>query len=251
MISEKFYLFVLIWIIIAILLVPILLKIKAPYGRYTTTSWGPLIKNRWGWFFMEAPSLLFFTYFFLHGNNTNIICWVISGLWIVHYFQRVFIFPFRIKTKGKMMPVLVMLMAIFFNMINGYINGYYLGNITNKYTISWLYDPRFIIGILLFITGMIINKQSDHLLRNLRNTGVTTYKIPFGGLYKYISSPNYLGEIIEWTGFALLCWNLPALAFCIWTYANLLPRSISHHKWYLSHFKEYPKDRKVLIPFIF
>ncbi|MGL5956334.1 MAG: 3-oxo-5-alpha-steroid 4-dehydrogenase, partial [Brevinema sp.] len=39
-------------------------------------------------------------------------------------------------------------------------------------------------------------------------------------------------------------------AFFLWTVANLLPRALTSHRWYLDHFPDYPKDRKALIPFL-
>ena len=36
--------------------------------------------------------------------------------------------------------------------------------------------------------------------------------------------------------------------FFIWTFINLVPRAISHHKWYKDNFKDYPKNRKAIIP---
>jgi len=38
------------------------------------------------------------------------------------------------------------------------------------------------------------------------------------------------------------------LTFLIWTIANLLPRAMNHHKWYIENFENYPKDRKAIIP---
>lgn len=35
-------------------------------------------------------------------------------------------------------------------------------------------------GVILFCTGMFINLQADHILRNLRKPGETGYKIPRG-----------------------------------------------------------------------
>jgi hypothetical protein len=57
-----------------------------------------------------------------------------------------------------------------------------------------------------------------------------------------------MGEIIEWSGFALMCWNLPALSFAIWTAANLIPRAVSHHAWYRRTFPDYPQDRHAVVP---
>jgi hypothetical protein len=78
----------------------------------------------------------------------------------------------------------------------------------------------------------------------------TEYAIPRGSLFECVSCPNHLGEIVEWFGFALMCWNLPALSFAIWTAANLIPRALSHHRWYAEKFANYPKERKALIPFV-
>ena len=249
--DTYFNIFVYVWIALALIVFPINLKITAPYGRHTKKSWGPLIANKLGWILMEVPALTVFVYFFLTGTaSKNLISWIFFGFWTLHYVNRTLIFPFRIKTKGKKMPLMIIFSAIFFNLINGFINGYYLGSIGNYDVSCWLIDPRFIIGILLFIIGLVINWQSDYILINIRKPGETGYKIPKGGLFKYISCPNHFGEIIEWFGFALMTWSLPALAFAIWTAANLIPRTLKHHEWYHQKFSDYPKERKAVIPFV-
>ena len=177
--------------------------------------------------------------------------WVFFSLWILHYINRSFIYPLRTRTRGKKIPILIVCSAMFFNVVNGWTNGYYLGSYGPVYVHDWLYDPRFIIGLFVFIAGAGINIQSDNILLKLRKPGEKDYKIPHGGLFRYVSCPNHLGEIIEWTGFAIMCWNLPALAFAVWTAANLIPRAISHHKWYQQKFADYPKDRKAVIPGVF
>jgi steroid 5-alpha reductase family enzyme len=119
------------------------------------------------------------------------------------------------------------------------------------YDVNWLYSPHFLIGVTLFITGMVINWKADNILIHLRKPGETGYKIPHGFLFEFISSPNLFGEIVEWTGFAIMAWNLPALTFMVWTFANLVPRAKNHHDWYLNRFPDYPKKRKAVFPFIF
>jgi 3-oxo-5-alpha-steroid 4-dehydrogenase 1 len=248
---STFYFIVYSWIAVALVIFPLVLWIVAPYGRHTTKNWGPLINNKLGWVIMESPALFFFAYFFIFGSNHHtFIPWIFFTLWIFHYINRTLIFPFRLRTKGKMMPVTIVGMAFCFNLVNGFINGYYLGSLSGSYQITWLYDPRFIVGILLFISGLIINWQSDNILIHLRKPKETGYFIPRGGLFDYISCPNHFSEIIEWTGFALMTWSLPGLAFAIWTLVNLLPRALHHHRWYKQTFPDYPSNRKALIPFI-
>jgi steroid 5-alpha reductase family enzyme len=103
---------------------------------------------------------------------------------------------------------------------------------------------------MLFIAGFFINQYHDHLLIQLRKSNGADYKIPFGGLFRFISCPNFFGEIIEWGGFALLTWCLPSFSFFLWTLVNLLPRAIDHHRWYKKTFADYPKNRKAIIPFL-
>jgi protein-S-isoprenylcysteine O-methyltransferase Ste14 len=149
------------------------------------------------------------------------------------------------------MPVIIMFSAIFFNLINATINGYWFGFVAPPYPENWLTDPRFIIGGIIFLAGFFINQAADKKLIDLRKGGRKGYFIPRGGLFDYISCPNFFGEILEWTGFALMAWNLPSLSFAVWTAANLIPRALDHHRWYNSYFKdEYPKKRKAVIPFV-
>jgi protein-S-isoprenylcysteine O-methyltransferase Ste14 len=197
---------------------------------------------------MVLVSLIVFGYFFLSGDgDKSIVNWFFMLLWFMHYLNRSFIFPLRTRTTGKQIPVAIVLMAAFFNVVNGWTNGHYLGSLYT-YELTWIADPRFIVGSLLFFAGMAINIRSDNILLSLRKGGEKGYKIPYGGLFRYVSCPNHFGEILEWVGFAIMCWNLPALAFAVWTAANLIPRAISHHKWYKEKFNDYPEDRKAVIP---
>jgi len=238
------------WIILAVVVFLILLKITAPYGRHTTPKWGPLISNKWGWVIMELPVLIVLYAMIFPGIILFSFPYLIMiGLFSLHYINRVFVFPFRLHTKGKKMPVAIMLSAIFFNIMNGFSFGYYFVHFAN-YTNAWLSDPRFVIGIVLFFIGLIINWEADNGLINLRKPTETSYKVPTGWLFNKVSCANLFGELVEWFGFAVLCWNLPAFTFFIWTAANLIPRALAHHKWYKEKFPGYPQNRKAIIPYI-
>jgi 3-oxo-5-alpha-steroid 4-dehydrogenase 1 len=236
------------WIGLAVLVFLINLRIIAPYGRHASKNWGPLINSKLAWVVMESPVLILVLYFVLTNFvRANTVVWFLVILFVAHYFHRTFIFPFRIKSKRKNMPLGVVLLAIIFNLFNGFFIGYYLGHLSS-YELSWFSQPIFIIGLVLFIMGAYINWRSDDLLFKLRKDGSEDYKIPHGFLFDKISCPNHFGEIIEWLGYALMSYNVAALAFAIWTAANLIPRALAHHKWYLSYFSNYPKNRKAVLP---
>ncbi|KAH7730682.1 5alpha-reductase I [Aphelenchoides avenae] len=97
---------------------------------------------------------------------------------------------------------------------------------------------------------MAINIHSDHVLRNLRKPGETGYKIPKGGMFEQVSAANLFGEILEWSGYALFAQTLPAVAFSVFTFSNLVPRALEHHRWYRTKFDDYPAERKAVIPFL-
>ena len=252
MTAERIFLWILwTWIGLALLTFLLLSKVTAPYGRHVKRTWGPMLDHRLAWIIMEIASPLSFAIFFLNGEQPKTtVLWLFFYLWIFHYINRSIVFPLRAKMDGRQMPILVMLVSILFNAVNGYLNGTYLGDLAPPYSTTWLLDIRFIIGIFFFIAGILINYNADKTLIELRKPGNPEYSIPDEGMYRWVTCPNYFGEIIEWLGFAIMTWSLPAFAFALWTAANLLPRANAHHTWYLEHFDDYPQDRKAVIPFL-
>lgn len=158
------------------------------------------------------------------------------------------------------------------------------------YARDWLALPRVQAGIALFALGWAANQHADYVLRHLRDAPpaaaggrsaasdpaakarkdgadsaaagpssgasassgsvASRYRVPYGGLFRFTSAANYTAEIIEWGGFALAAWSVPATAFWLFTILNLAPRAVSYHRWYKQNFPNYPKDRKAVIPFI-
>jgi protein-S-isoprenylcysteine O-methyltransferase Ste14 len=231
---------------------PALLFIAAPYGRYTSTRFGPAIDRTVGWIVMEAASpILFGTFFLLGSSHWSPAAVAFLVCWETHYLHRAFIFPFRLRGRErKTATLMTVALGVVFNLMNGYLNGRWLFHLGPVYPASWLLDPRFLAGTLLFAAGLALNLHSDTLLMRLRAPDEQGYKIPRGGLFERVSCPNYLGEIVEWFGFALATWSLPGLAFALWTAANLGPRARTHHRWYREKFADYPPERRALIPFL-
>jgi len=242
------------WMALGAIVFVSLFFISAPYGRHGREGWGPKIPSKLGWILMEAPSaLIMLLCFLLSERELGPVAWTFLIFWEVHYIHRSFIFPFRCRTAGKVMPISIAAMAILFNGINASTNGVFLFQIQETVGTEWFTDPRFIVGSLLFVSGMVINITSDNILLRLRSERGADegYSIPQGGLFRWVSSPNYLGEMLEWIGFAIATWSLPALAFAVWTVANLAPRARSNHAWYRAKFSDYPTNRRALIPGLF
>lgn len=246
---SGYYMFIGCWSAIGIIAGLYLLIREAPYGRFTSEKWGPMISNKLGWVLMETTVLVsFFAWMPPAKINWGSPAGIMILLFLVHYIHRSFVYPFMIRTRGKKMPLVIMLSAVLFNTVNGSLLGAWFADYA-QYSSDWLRSFPFIAGIVLFLSGMCINWYADYRLIQLRGKNETGYKIPQGGLFEYVTSPNLLGEIMEWGGYALLTWSLPALAFFIWTCANLIPRAIANRRWYRRQFPDYPAGRRILFPF--
>jgi len=221
----------------------------APYGRYLRKGWGVEVPSRLGWILFESPPVyLMIVFFFLYSNQSFVQILFVS-IWMIHYLNRSFVWPLKAKISGKPMPLIVILLALVFNAINVYLQGSWLF-VFGEYPTSWLNSKPFVVGFLLFFIGMYINITSDNILIALRKDSDEDYTVPKGFLFNKVSSPNYLGEMIEWLGWAIMTWSLAGLVFFFWTVANLLPRAIANHKWYKKKFPDYPSDRKAIIPYL-
>ncbi|VDO91681.1 unnamed protein product [Heligmosomoides polygyrus] len=184
-----------------------------------------MIPARVAWVVQEMPSFVIPLCYIIQCRSLAGV--VLLTVFLLHYFNRTFIYPFQIKS-GNGTPWYICLSAIVFCIWNGYIQ----------------------VCVIVFAAGMFINIQSDAILRNLRNPGETGYKIP-RGMFEYVSGANFFGEIVEWSGYAIMSGgSLPAVAFACFTACNIGPRALHHHQWYHSKFPDYPKERKAVIPFI-
>jgi steroid 5-alpha-reductase/3-oxo-5-alpha-steroid 4-dehydrogenase 1 len=235
-----------------------LLLLPASYGRHKREkphwAWGPGIPTRLAWIIMEAPSSLGFAAIYFAGADAfELTPLLLFAMWQSHYFQRSFIFPFKLKTRpGDTTPIMIPVLAVSSNLVISFLNAAILSwpGLGRHYDLAWLADPRFILGALVFVAGYRINRKADAMLAALRKPGETGYKIPHGWLYEKVSCPNYLGEFLVWIGWAIATWSLGGLAFVLWTLANLMPRALQNHRWYHDKFPDYPRERRAVIPYL-
>ena len=192
---------------LAVIVFVALYFVKAGYGMFRTRSWGWSVPNKVGWVLMEAPSFVVMgLWAWKAGVEAYTPQAVFVGLFMLHYFQRSFVFPLLMKGKSRM-PLAIMAMGILFNVINATLLAASFFNcaLPGKYepTAFWT-NPLPWVGVVIFFIGRAINLHADHVIRNLRKPGDTRHYLPEKGFYRYVTSANYFGELVEWTGFALL-----------------------------------------------
>ncbi len=244
--------FLVAWIVLAVIVFAVLRFWSAPYGRHARPGWGPTIHRTAGWILMEFPAAAVPVALFAASDRRgNPVAAAFLALWLVHYIYRAFVYPWRLRGGQMRMPLSVVVMGFVFNVVNGYLQGRYLFALGPVRGLGWFGDPRFLSGLVLFLGGYALNRRSDAVLRNLRAPGDTGYKIPRGGVFRFISCPNYLGELIEWLGWSVLTWSPVGFVFFLWTTANLVPRARTHHEWYRRTFPDYPPERRAIFPFLY
>ncbi len=203
----------------------ILLFISAPYGKHTRSGWGIMVNSRFSWLLMELPSVLTIAVMLLLSGTISPVNIILLVLWEIHYIYRTFIYTALQRGSKRTFPLMLVFFACLFNINNGIINGHevFLKNLT----LGALLHPLSILGFILFISGFSLHVYSDAIIRSLRKDNEKGYKIPMKGAFRLITNPNYLGEIIEWTGWALLTGSLAGWAFAFFTFCNLFPRAIA------------------------
>jgi hypothetical protein len=84
------------------------------------------------------------------------------------------------------------------------------------------------------------NEQQEESRNGSGGSLSSLYAVPYGGLFEYISSPHYFGELMEWIGFCIANnYSLASFSIVVWTASNLVPWAIHTHKWYNEIFVAY------------
>ena len=240
--------FIIFWILLGAITFIYLFFVSAPYGRHIRKGWGRNISARAGWVIMESPCvLIMLIYTFIVKDNLESLHIIFLSLWLLHYVHRSFIYPFVIDMTNPKMPIGIAMSAFFFNIVNVNLQAFGIYYLTD-YSQDWMYSYIFFFGLFIFLIGMYINIKSDYHIIALRRDKGPGYHLPSKFMHKYISSPNYFGEIIEWLVWSILTWSISGAVFALWTIANLFPRALAHHKWYKEKFDDYPSNRKAIIP---
>mmetsp|Transcript_7149 Transcript_7149/g.11372 ORF Transcript_7149/g.11372 Transcript_7149/m.11372 type:complete len:267 (+) Transcript_7149:163-963(+) len=234
------------------------LFVSSPYGKFADSSMGVELDPRLGWWLMELPATVSFWYFYPKGEHA----WEVPRLffalyWTKHYLNRGWYFPLSIRVapgRKSSFGLLVMACGMFMTSFHGFLNARWFSQFADHLTVDWFKNPIFIGGFLLYELSFWFTVQSESIVRNLRGStvkkGEPRYKIPYGGGFKYVSSPAYLGELLGWLGWTIMTLNPGGLVVFLISAANLVPRAFQTHRWYREKFEDYPTDRKALIPHV-
>lgn len=173
--------------------------------------------------------------------------------WTFHYAKREFETLFIHRFSHATMP----LTNLFKNSIYYWGFAAYVAYFVNhpKYTPPT--EDLVYTGMCLFYFMEIGNLSAHWTLRMLRPPGTKVRRIPRGGLFEFVSCPNYTYEILSWLGFNLMTKSVAGILFMCAGAFQMLLWAQGKHKRYKKEFDGkdgralYPPSRKVLIPFLY
>ena len=250
------------WIHIGLLILCFLLAIinfivqfrkPVPYGKYDVGAGTCRVNQRLAYGISDTiPGIILFTltYFLagIHFSGTPNI--VMYCLFTALYINRAIISPLTNRYARSKIAIWIPIANTLTTSLYHFVNADFIGSA--DFCNGYVFDPRFILGIIILVIGFVINRAADTQLICLRkNNKDDSYSIPKGPLFYFISQPNYLGEMIEWLGWTILTWSLAGLVWLFFVSSTQIPRARSNHQWYKREFDNYPKRRKALIPFIY
>ncbi|XP_015517292.1 polyprenol reductase [Neodiprion lecontei] len=133
-------------------------------------------------------------------------------------------------------------------------NGFFKGSrpIVNWNGLTYIDYSCSIIFLWATYKQLICNKILSNLRKNKKGETVTLqHKIPKGDLFEYISSPLQLSEILVYLMLTIILRNSQTFYYIfLWVLLNQVATGLLGHWWYVESFKEYPKQRRALIPWI-
>jgi 3-oxo-5-alpha-steroid 4-dehydrogenase 1 len=233
--------------------------VPSAYGRFADSRFGLAVSPRFGWFLMELPSTVVFLLVYALGSRRgDPVALVLLAIWLGHYAYRGFYFPWAMRSpRGSRASFSFAIVGVGWlsTGLHGYLNAAFISVVGRGYQLAWLWDPRFLLGVVVYYVGFALTVHSDAVIRNLRprrevDRGEKTYRVPRGGLFEYVTNAGYFAELVAWFGFAMLTWSPGGLFILLLSMANLVPRAVATHRWYLERFPDYPRARRILIPFV-
>ncbi|XP_005107475.1 very-long-chain enoyl-CoA reductase [Aplysia californica] len=177
-----------------------------------------------------------------------------AGCWTFHYAKRLLETIFVHRFSHATMPI----SNIFKNSIYYWGFAAFVAYFVNHplYTPPAHGDMQMYGGLAAFILAELGNFSIHLALRNLRPAGSKVRKIPYGSanpftwIFGLVSCPNYTYESLAWIGFTIMTQCLPAGLFCLAGSYQMLMWARGKHRNYLREFKNYPRFRKSMIPFL-
>ncbi len=111
-------------------------------------------------------------------------------------------------------------------------------------------------GVLLFLMGSWMNSHAEYARHNWKQLAENRGRLYTLGLFRYSRHPNYLGDLISFSGLCLIAGRwitvvVPLMMLCGFVFANIPMLDAHLHDHYGAAFDEYAGRTRKLIPFVY
>lgn len=181
----------------------------------------------------------------LHSNLLRRDCLLAAfSIYCIRLYFTTFVFLKRGMTWGGAITISLWVLFIFMTMaIGGGIHAAPFG-------------PAAILGILLFLFGSWMNSYSEYQRHAWKQDPGNKGKLYTQGLFRLSRHPNYLGDVISFSGMSLIAgaWftvAIPVIMLAGFVFANIPMLDAHLHDHYGATFDDYAKRTSKLIPYIY
>ncbi|CAO3642869.1 unnamed protein product [Cunninghamella echinulata] len=217
------------------------------YSKFTKLNKKDImVPSRLGMLVIYIPSLIVcLISLFSWSSSQPIHVQLVSFFSSLHFLKRLYEVLFVHRYSGQ--SVLQHNIIISFSYVGFSICQLYFTSLVPSHALN---QSEMKLGMCLFFLGEGLNHYHHCILSNLRSGESKEYKIPTGGLFKYIWCPHYLGEIISFIAMTFLSQHILVFIFQLSSAAYLAVRAYNTKLWYHQRFKSIPRKAS-LFPGLF
>eukprot|EP00297_Palpitomonas_bilix_P012867 CAMPEP_0113903604 /NCGR_PEP_ID=MMETSP0780_2-20120614/22651_1 /TAXON_ID=652834 /ORGANISM="Palpitomonas bilix" /LENGTH=293 /DNA_ID=CAMNT_0000896845 /DNA_START=38 /DNA_END=919 /DNA_ORIENTATION=- /assembly_acc=CAM_ASM_000599 len=213
-------------------------------------SWrGVFIIEYFGGFI--APILTIFFADYIYGTDrpefTTVQWFGLIGSF-AHFAKREFETIFIHRFSSDTMPISNLFRNSIYYWLFAFLMSYFIGHPLFTPPAS---EMQIYIGMGVFVVSELSNFYCHIILRNLRPAGTRERRIPRGFFFELVSCPNYFFEIMSWLGFNIATQTFAGYLFMIIGGGQMVIWATGKHRNYKKEFRDYPKNRKRIFPFIY
>ncbi|KAG5513219.1 hypothetical protein PMAC_001589 [Pneumocystis sp. 'macacae'] len=180
-----------------------------------------------------------------HSSSQRIVFVLVLLHFIKRELETLFVHRFSIDTMPRR------------NLFKNSFHYWILGGINMAY---WTYGPWFsflyqshivlLFFVILWMFSEYANFKTHLILRNIRPPKSRIRQIPKGFGFDLVSCPNYFFEYTSWLVVASISRSLSSWIFLAVSGVQMWLWALKKHRRYIKEFKDYPKQRKVMFPYI-
>jgi len=196
---------------------------------------------------------------FIYGKEAanlrkDMVVHIACGAFCFHYAKRLFETQFIHRFSNGTMPITNIFKNSSYYWLFAGLVAYFVNH--PLYTSPSYGDVQIYGSLAGFILCQLGNFSCHLALRNLRPEGTKERNIPkptsnpFTAMFYFVSCANYTYEIGSWIFFTTMTQTLTSGLFALVGAAQMTVWALKKHRNYRREFKDYPRRRKAVFPFI-